>query len=1387
MKTSLLVLFISFSAIQLWSQCSLKIEATPKISRCGDTVTLQAKGYSKPVFGINFNEGLLSDLDNTCKGGVVTDGTGKNSCSGNAPEGSHYFWMNPEIGSNRFFKTRVFDLSNLDSNNSIRFWLNLNVQGENSPCEGIDWLNEGIHFQYSIDNGLTWKEITYYHTLDYPELERWQLLSVPLPQLACTNNTQFRWFQLTSSGAIFDSWGLDDFQITGKVFNATFDWFHDNLPPSTVASTIKVTPQKSTYYTLEFNNGTSTCRDSVLVLFSDGQNTIDSVEINYCKGDSIALFLDKNKLFNFPEVSGLIDAPFAENSFISENIKKFSTTTNLETDPYASFNNSILGNFGSAYQTTQLLFRASELKNSGITEGIIEKIGVEVQRIVNPGNTYNSVDYPNFSIEIGTSKGDVLTRFENTESVFFKDKLKIILGENIIAFDKPYYWDGTSNLIVQFCFYYPNQESSSYNNSIYALLNYERSTYNCSVTSSTNFSGGACGRTDFVSFETLRPQLTFYTKTFNENEYDFTWKDEQQAILSNNSTFKLKPKKEKSIYLTLDKKNSANNCPLNFKYKLNTLNPSVQFALDTIFTTANADSIRLKPNVAVQQFGLSKKSFIKDENPNISIPIIDSIGKTSTITVTGYPNKDLSIISLSALELSLMTGYLSDDYIEVTAPNGSKALLFNYPNLNGSNLTKIRFTDSTNAQIFTQSVAPFSGSFKPLNPLNSLTGPVNGDWKLRIVDLKKIGIIESASTFDKWSLHFTEKDKTIHYQWSPTELCTPSDTNFTQIKPSSTQTFYVTVTDPKGCATTDSVYVQLNTSDTLSSIFDLAYIICEDTPFDLPTISQNGIQGTWNPIPPTSLKAGKYSFLFTPNTGQKGYKTRYTVVVQPKQPVAFELNTLYCKGESTDYLPMLSLNEIQGNWSPSIISSTDNGSYTFTPDPTLGQCATDTVLRVSIEIPKPSTFDTIAAFCAGTIAPTLKPQSKEGIFGTWSPAVVSNSTSKTYTFTPKDVFCVNSTTLSIQVKPSKTLIFDPINTTYCENSTPESLPSKSNNGINGTWTPNQINTTISGDYLFKADSGICANEHKLHIDVKKNIKLNFTPFEVYCINDDFTYSLPDSSNEGVYVYWIPRNIDESKTAYYTYFGETNECVISDSILFEVEYPINLTFPFEQFITYCVGEKPIILPETSDNGITGDWSPAKINTDSSSYIEYTFKPSIGNCYQNTLLIVTVKDTLLSTFNFPDSLHYCLNSNPISLTTTTQEDIFGTWNPDMINTSVVGTSYYTFTADKEFWCSPDVQLKVVVDGCQNTEKLEKNIFSIYPNPNFGTFTVSTDVGILKYRLIDLSGKTIKEKTIGNPVELKQEIEINQVVSGSYILELTLTDQTVRNERIQLISKD
>lgn len=71
-----------------------------------------------------------------------------------------------------------------------------------SDCENPDLPNEGVHIQYSINNGATWVEIDYWDPNGGtdPGLTSWSQYCRDVPLAAQTANTKIRWVQLANSG-----------------------------------------------------------------------------------------------------------------------------------------------------------------------------------------------------------------------------------------------------------------------------------------------------------------------------------------------------------------------------------------------------------------------------------------------------------------------------------------------------------------------------------------------------------------------------------------------------------------------------------------------------------------------------------------------------------------------------------------------------------------------------------------------------------------------------------------------------------------------------------------------------------------------------------------------------------------------------------------------------------------------------------------------------------------------------------------------------------------------------------------------------------------------------------------------------------------------------------
>ncbi len=233
--------------------------------------------------------------------------------------------------------------------------------------------------------------------------------------------------------------------------------------------------------------------------------------------------------------------------------------------------------------------------------------------------------------------------------------------------------------------------------------------------------------------------------------------------------------------------------------------------------------------------------------------------------------------------------------------------------------------------------------------------------------------------------------------------------------------------------------------------------------------SQNGgtLLFTGNSYTPTLTSTTTLWVLASNGACETGLRTPVTATVIPNEIPDFTQIPDSCAGTEIT-LPSISNNGITGSWSPTF-DANNTTTYTFTPD--AGLCATATDMTVVITQPLSPVFNQIGPFCVGETIPSLPTTSTNGINGTWSPASMDNTTTTLYTFSPNGGACIETVNMTVTVLQETTPTFQ-IND-ICIGETIGTLPSISNEGISGSWTPapNNLATTT---YTFTPDVGECS-------------------------------------------------------------------------------------------------------------------------------------------------------------------------------------------------------------------------------------------------------------------------------------------------------------------------
>ncbi len=319
------------------------------------------------------------------------------------------------------------------------------------------------------------------------------------------------------------------------------------------------------------------------------------------------------------------------------------------------------------------------------------------------------------------------------------------------------------------------------------------------------------------------------------------------------------------------------------------------------------------------------------------------------------------------------------------------------------------------------------------------------------------------------------------------------------------------------------------------------------------------------------------------------------------------------------------------------------------------------------------TFNPIDPQCPGGENP-LPDTSIEGYTGTWSPVFDPNNT-QTYTFTPTPGQCATEPVeVLVEILTSMVPTFNEMEP-ICQNSTPPTLPTPNETGITGTWDPPVIDTSTPGVFLYTFDpDDNCAEEVTIEITIVEEIIPDFVDMEnQYCQTDEII-ELPDLSDNGYQGTWSPSNqvdLNVIGTTEYTFTPADADCFQSFVIQITVEETLIPTF--NEMDPICQNSTPPVLPNPTEGGITGTWDPPVIDTSTPGVYDYVFLTD-GNCSEDVTIQIEIVEELAVEVDMP--LSYCQGDEPVTLPTTLDSGVTGTWVPAVIDTGTPGTDVYTF---------------------------------------------------------------------------------------------------------------
>ncbi|MDA9874878.1 T9SS type B sorting domain-containing protein [Flavobacteriaceae bacterium] len=392
--------------------------------------------------------------------------------------------------------------------------------------------------------------------------------------------------------------------------------------------------------------------------------------------------------------------------------------------------------------------------------------------------------------------------------------------------------------------------------------------------------------------------------------------------------------------------------------------------------------------------------------------------------------------------------------------------------------------------------------------------------------------------------------------------------------------------------------------------------------------SQNGgtllhTGSTYNPILTTNTT---FWILSSSNSCTTGTRTAVTATVNASPTIDTPADVTSCDGSYT--LPTLTngtyftaSNGGGTQLNPGDVISTSTTLFVYAETATTPSCSNEHSFDIGINtLP---TIDTPAdvTSCDSYTLPALT----NGTYFTSSngggtqlnpgDTISVSTTLFVYAETVTTPICTNEYSFNVTIDITSNATFVQI-PPICEGDPLTTLPTSSLEGFTGTWSPVFDNTT-SGTYTFTPDSDQCAIGTTMDITVYPVFTPTFTQVDPICVGDPLS-NLNTVSDNGFSGTWSPA-INNTVTTEYTFTPTPIPGVCFEETKMTIAVLTQTTPMFTQVDPICIGSVLASLPITSNDNITGSWTPALNNLATTTY---TFTPDPNQCADETTMTIVV---------------------------------------------------------------------------------------------------------------------------------------------------------------------
>ncbi len=218
---------------------------------------------------------------------------------------------------------------------------------------------------------------------------------------------------------------------------------------------------------------------------------------------------------------------------------------------------------------------------------------------------------------------------------------------------------------------------------------------------------------------------------------------------------------------------------------------------------------------------------------------------------------------------------------------------------------------------------------------------------------------------------------------------------------------------------------------------------------------------------------------------------------------------------------------------------------------------------------------------------------------------------------------------------------------------------------------------------------------------------------------------------------------------------------------------NLIPNFTAIAPICVGDTLAALPTTSTNGISGTWSPALNNQETTTY---TFTPIEPQCATTSSLTIQVNQIEEPT---GESFQLFFNNATIAdivisptnvIWYSSLSDALSNINPLLSTTTLIfDTTYYAVNDNGECRSQP---FAVYVNQYLGINTLDKSSLKIFPNPVNSNLQITYNNAIRSVEIYSTLGQLLISKNVS---ATSTSIDMSGLPSTLYLLKIKSENQT------------